>query len=80
MSGSRQWGASKRDAGLPLGEALVASQRIFASDLPWHAAIVGAMVRLVYHAPQRSPAELYQAMEAECLMHPLLWTERPVDW
>ena len=31
-----EWVASKRDAGLPLGEAWLASQRVFARDLPWH--------------------------------------------
>ena len=75
-----EWLASKRDAGLPLGEVLAASRRVFMPDLPWHDAIIGAMAILVYHAPQRSPAELHQAMETACLVRPLLWTEPSADW
>ena len=75
-----EWVASKRDAGLPLGEALAVSRRVFTPDLPWHDAIVGAMATLVYRAPQHSPAALRQAMEAACLRHPLLWTERRSAW
>ena len=75
-----EWIASKRDAGLSLGEALVASRRVFALDMPWHDAISGAMGTLVYRSPQRSPTELRQAMEAECRVHPLLWTDRCSDW
>jgi len=75
-----EWVASKRDAGLPLGEVLAASRRIFAPDLPWHDAIFGAMATLVYRAPQRPPAELRQAMEAECLVQPLLWTDHCSAW
>ena len=71
---------SKRDAGLPLGKVLAASRRVFAPDLPWHDAIFGAMATLVYRAPQRSPAELRQAMEAACLVQPLLWTEPSAEW
>jgi hypothetical protein len=69
MSGSKQWVASKRDTGIPLSEALVASRRVFALDMPWHDAIFRAMATLVYRAP---PAELHQAMEAACLVHLLL--------
>jgi hypothetical protein len=75
-----EWLASKRDAGLPLGEVLAASRRVFAPDLPWHDAIFGAMATLVYRAPQRSPEELRQAMETTCLGHPLLWTDHCADW
>ena len=75
-----EWVASKRDAGLPLVEALASYRRVFALDLPWQNAIAGAMGTLVYRAPQRSPAELRQAMEAACLAHPLLWTERRSEW
>jgi hypothetical protein len=72
--------ASRRDAGLPLGEALPASRRVFALDRPWHNALYGALGTLVYRAPQRSPEELRQAMEAACLAHPLLWAEHRADW
>src|SRR5262245_30062922 len=65
-----EWVASKRDAGLPLGEVWLASQRVFARDLPWHDALAGALGTLVYRAPQRSPTELRQAMEAACLAQP----------
>jgi hypothetical protein len=75
-----EWVASKRDAGLALGKALTASRRVFVFDMPWHDAIVSAMATLVYRAPQRSPAELRQAMEAACLGHPLLWMDHPSDW
>ena len=75
-----EWAASKRDAGLSLGKALAASRRVFVLDMPWHDAIVGAMATLVYRAPQRSPAELRQAMEAACLVQPLLWTDRCSAW
>jgi len=75
-----EWLASKRDAGLPLDAVLAASRRVFAPDLPWHDAIFGAMATLVYRAPQRSPAELRQAMEAACLVQPLLWTEPSAEW
>jgi hypothetical protein len=75
-----EWVASKRDVGLPLGEALRASQRVFALDMPWQDALAGALGTLVYRAPQRSPAELRQAMEAACLAQPLLWTERRSGW
>jgi hypothetical protein len=75
-----EWVASQRDAGLPLGKALAASRRVFAPDMPCHDAIVGAMATLVNRAPQRSPAELRQAMEAACLGQPRLWPERLADW
>ena len=75
-----EWVASKRDAGLPLGEALTASRRVFALDRPWQYAIYGALGTLVYRSPQRSPEALRQAMEAECLAHPLLWSERRSAW
>jgi hypothetical protein len=65
-----EWVAAKRDAGLSLGEVWHASQRVFAPDLPWHDALAGALGTLVYRAPQRSPAELRQAMEAACLGQP----------
>jgi len=75
-----EWIASKRDAGIPLGKALAASRRVFVLDMPWYDAIAGAMATLVYRAPQRSPAELRQAMEAACLVQPLLWTDRCSAW
>jgi hypothetical protein len=75
-----EWVASKRDAGLPLDEAWLASQRVFASDLPWQDALAGALGTLVYRAPQRAPAELRQAMEAACLAQPLRWAERRFAW
>ena len=75
-----EWAASKRDTGLSLGKALAASRRVFVFDIPWHDAIVRAMATLVYRAPQRSPAELRQAMEAACLAYPLLWMDHPADW
>jgi hypothetical protein len=75
-----EWVASKRDAGLSLGAALAAARRVFARDLPGHAAIVGALGPLVYRDPQRSPAELRQTMEAACLAHPLLWADHRSDW
>ena len=75
-----EWVASKRDAGLPLGAVLTASRRVFAIDMPWHDALAGALGTLVYRAPQRSPAELRQAMEAACLAPPLLWAERRSAW
>jgi hypothetical protein len=75
-----EWVASKRDAGLPLGEAWLASQRVFARDLPWQDALAGALGTLVYRAPQRSPTELRQAMEAACLAQPLRWAERRFAW
>ena len=75
-----EWIASKRDAGLPLGEALAASRRVFARAMPGQEALFGALGPLVYRAPQRSPAELRQVMEAKCLAHPLRWTERRSDW
>jgi hypothetical protein len=65
-----EWVASKRDAGLPLGEVWRASQRVFARDLPWQDALAGALGTLVYRAPQRSPAARRQAMEAACLAQP----------
>jgi hypothetical protein len=51
-----EWVAPKRDVGLPLGEALRASRRVFALDMPWQAALAGALGTLVYRAPPRSPA------------------------
>jgi hypothetical protein len=75
-----EWVASKRDAGLPLGEALRASRRVFALDTPWQDALAGALGTRVYRAPERSPEELRQAMEAACLAHPLLWAERHSAW
>jgi hypothetical protein len=75
-----EWVASRRDAGLPLGDALPASQRVFGRDRPWQDALFGALGTLVYRAPQRSPAALRQAMEADCLAHPLLWAEHRADW
>jgi hypothetical protein len=66
-----EWVASKRDAGLSLREVWLASQRVFARDLPWQDALAGALGTLVYRDPQRSPEELRQAMEAACLAHPL---------
>jgi hypothetical protein len=75
-----EWAASKRDAGLPLGETWLASQRVFARDLPWHDALAGALGTLIYRAPQRSPAALRQTMEAACLAPPLVWTEDHADW
>jgi hypothetical protein len=75
-----EWIASKRDAGLPLGEVVLTAQRVFAGDRPWQDALYGALGTLVYRAPQRSPAALRQAMEAACLAHPLLWTEGRVAW
>ena len=62
-----EWVASKRDAGLPLGEVVRAAWRVFAFDRPWPYALYGALEILVYHAPQRSPAELGQAIEASCM-------------
>jgi hypothetical protein len=75
-----EWVASKRDAGLPLGEVWRASQRVFARDLPWQDALAGALGTLVYHAPQRSPEELRQAIEAACLAQPRHWAERRSAW
>jgi hypothetical protein len=75
-----EWVASKRDAGLPRGEVWRASQRVFARDLPWQDALAGALGTLVYGAPQRSPEELRQAIEAACLAQPLFWTERRFAW
>jgi hypothetical protein len=75
-----EWMASKRDVGLPFGVALAASRRVFALDTPWPYALYGVLGILVYRAPQRSPAELRQAMEAACLADPLLWAERSADW
>jgi hypothetical protein len=75
-----EWVASKRDAGLPLSEVWRASQRVFARDLPWQDALAGALGTLVYHAPQRSPEELRQVMEAACLAQPLRWAERRSAW
>ena len=75
-----EWVASKRDAGLPLGETLRAARRVFALDLPWQYALYDALEILVYRAPQRSAEDLRQAMEAECLAHPLLWTEHRSAW
>jgi hypothetical protein len=67
-----EWAASKRDAGVPLGAVLAASRRVFVLDMPWQHAVTDAMATLVYRALQRSPAELCQAMEAACLVRPLL--------
>jgi hypothetical protein len=75
-----EWVASKRDAGIPLVEALTSFRRVFARDMPGQDAISGALGTMVYRDPQRSPAELRQAMEAECLAHPLRWTDRRLDW
>jgi hypothetical protein len=75
-----EWVASKRDLGLPLGEVLPAAWRVFALDKPWPYALYGATGTLVYRAPQRSPTELRQVMEAACLAHPLLWTDHRPDW
>ena len=75
-----EWVAFKRDAGVPLGAVVAASRRVFVFAMPWHDAIVSAMATLVYRAPQRSPAELRQAMEAACLVQPRLWTEPSADW
>jgi len=75
-----EWAASKRDAGLPLGADFAASRRVFVLDMPWQHAVTAAMATLVYRAPQRSPAELRQAMEAACLVRPLLWTEPSTAW
>ena len=75
-----EWLASKRDAGLPLGEVLPVSRRVFAIALPWQDALYDTLGTLVYHAPQRSPAELREAMEAACLAQPLLWAERRSAW
>ena len=74
-----EWVASKRDAGFPFGAALAAYRRVFAVDLPWQSAIPVALGTLVYHAPQCSPAELRQVMEAACLMHPLRWAGHRAD-
>ena len=38
-----EWIASKRDAGLPLGETLAASRRVFPRDMPGPDTIVGAL-------------------------------------
>jgi hypothetical protein len=75
-----EWVASKRDAGLPLGEVWRASQRVFARDLPWQDALAGALGTLVYRAPQHSPEALRQAIEAACLAQPLFWAERRSAW
>ena len=75
-----EWVAFKRDAGVRLGAVLAASRRVFVPDMPWHDAVTGAMATLVYRATQRSPAELRQAMEAACLVQPLLWSEPIADW
>jgi hypothetical protein len=75
-----EWAASKRDAGLPLGEVLATSWRVFALDLPWQDAIAGALGTLVYREPQRSPEALRQAMEAACLAQPRRWAERRSAW
>jgi len=75
-----EWVAFKRDAGVPLGAVLAASRRVFVLDMPWYDAVTGAMAILVYRTPQRSPAELRQAMEAACRVQPLLWTEPSADW
>ena len=48
-----EWVVSKRDAGIPLGEALASYRRVFALDMPWQSAISGAMGTLVYRSPQR---------------------------
>ena len=71
----------QRDAGIPLGEAWASSRRVFALDMPWLNTISGAMRTLVYRFPQRSPEELRRAMtEAECHVHPLLWTDCHAAW
>ena len=75
-----EWVASKRDAGLPLGEVVRTAQRVFAGDTPWLYALAGALGTLVYHEPQRSPAALRQALEAACLAPPLLWTAGCAAW
>ena len=75
-----EWVAFKRDAGLPLSEVLRAARRVFALDLQWQAALAGALGTLIYRAPQRSPAELRQRMEAACLAPPLFWTDARADW
>jgi len=72
--------ASKRDAGLPLGEVLPAARRVFALDRPWPYALYAVLGTLIYRAPQHSAEELHKAMEAECLAHPLLWTEHRSAW
>jgi hypothetical protein len=75
-----EWIASKRDAGLPLGAVVSAAWRVFALDRPCPYALYGALGTLVYRFPQRSPAGLRQALEAECLALPLLGTERHSAW
>jgi hypothetical protein len=75
-----EWVASKRDAGLPLDAALAAARRVFALDLSWAYVMARALGTLVYRVPQRSPAELRQAMEAACRTHPRLWVDRHADW
>jgi len=66
----------QRDAGIPLGEALASSRRVFALNMPWQNTISGDIGTMVYRSPQRSPGELRRAMmEAECHVHPLLWTD-----
>jgi hypothetical protein len=72
--------AAERDAGLPLGEVWLASQRVFARDLPWHDALAGALGTLVYRASRRSPAARRQALEAACLAQPRRWAERRSAW
>jgi hypothetical protein len=51
-----EWIASKRDVGLPLGEALLVARRVFALDRPWPYALYGVMGTLVYRAPPQSCA------------------------
>jgi hypothetical protein len=75
-----EWVASKRDAGLPLGEVLPAAWRVFLLDRPWPYALYGALGTLVYRAPQRSPAALRQAIEAACLAPLLLGAEHRAAW
>src|SRR5215471_2138006 len=71
----------QRDAGIPLGEALASSRRVFALDMPWQNTISGDIGTMVYRSPQRSPGELRRAMmKAECHVHPLLWTDGHAAW
>ena len=43
-------------------------------------AVAAALGPLVYRHPQRSPAELRQALEAACLASPGLWTDPDAVW
>jgi hypothetical protein len=56
--------------GVPLEAVLTTAQRVFAHAQPEETAVIETLVTLVSLEPQRTPAELRDAVEAACLALP----------